>query len=75
MKIDLSHVLPFLDKNQKTNLESNVSKVYETIFNKTGAGTEVGAADADDDKDIRLLAQVGSGLLDIGQQAFVDFGR
>ena len=40
-----------------------------------GTGAEIGAADADDDEDVRLLAQVGSGLLDIGQQALVDFRR
>ena len=40
MKIDLTHVQPFLDENLKSNLETRVSEVYETIFNKTGAGND-----------------------------------
>ena len=40
-----------------------------------GTGTEIGATDADDDEDVRFLAQVGSGLFDVGQHAFLDFRR
>ena len=40
MKIDLTHVQPFLDENLKNDLESKVSAVYETIYNKTGAGND-----------------------------------
>jgi hypothetical protein len=29
-----------LDENLKSNLETRVSEVYETIFNKTGAGND-----------------------------------
>ena len=40
MKIDLSHVQPFLDEKIKNDLETRVSGVYDTIFHKTGAGND-----------------------------------
>ena len=40
MKIDLSHVHTFLDKQIKNELESKVSGVFDTIFHKTGAGND-----------------------------------
>ena len=40
MKIDLSHVHTFLDKQIKNELESKVSGVFDSIFHKTGAGND-----------------------------------
>ena len=59
MKIDLTHVQPFLDKNLKNNLESRVSEVYETIFNKTGAGNDfLGWVNLPSEIDENLLADI-----------------
>ena len=70
MKIDLSHVLPFLDKNQKTNLESNVSKVYETIFNKTGAGNDfLGWVNLPSEIDEGLLADIEKTAADLRKKS------
>ena len=59
MKIDLTHVQPFLDENLKSNLETRVSKVYETIFNKTGAGNDfLGWVNLPSEIDENLLADI-----------------
>ena len=59
MKIDLTHVQPFLDKNLKSNLESRVSEVYETIFNKTGAGNDfLGWVNLPSEIDENLLSDI-----------------
>ena len=59
MKIDLTHVQPFLDENLKSNLETRVSEVYETIFNKTGAGNDfLGWVNLPSEIDENLLADI-----------------
>ena len=59
MKIDLTHVLPFLDEKSKNNLESRVSTVYDTIFNKTGAGNDfLGWVSLPSEIDENLLADI-----------------
>ena len=59
MKIDLTHVQPFLDENLKNNLESRVSEVYETVFNKTGAGNDfLGWVSLPSEIDENLLADI-----------------
>ena len=40
MKIDLTHVQPYLNNDIKSNLESRTSSVYKTIYEKTGAGND-----------------------------------
>ena len=59
MKIDLTHVLPFLDESSKNVLESRVSTVYNTIFNKTGAGNDfLGWVSLPSEIDENLLADI-----------------
>lgn len=38
MKVDLTHINPFLDERLKKSLEARISATYETIYKKTGAG-------------------------------------
>lgn len=40
MKLDLSHVKPFLDNAVISDLESRISTTYKTVFDKTGAGND-----------------------------------
>ena len=70
MKIDLTHVQPFLDKNLKSNLESRVSEVYETIFNKTGAGNDfLGWVNLPSEIDESLLADIEKTAADLRKKS------
>ena len=70
MKIDLSHVQSFLDENQKNSLESRVSKVYETIFNKTGAGNDfLGWVNLPSEIDESLLADIEKTAADLRKKS------
>ena len=70
MKIDLTHVQPFLDKNLKNNLESRVSEVYETIFNKTGAGNDfLGWVNLPSEIDENLLADIEKTAADLRKKS------
>jgi len=70
MKIDLTHVQPFLDKNQKSHLESRVSEVYETIFNKTGAGNDfLGWVNLPSEIDESLLADIEKTAADLRKKS------
>lgn len=40
MKLDLSHIKPFLNEELEKSAENGISKTYETIFNKNGAGND-----------------------------------
>ncbi len=40
MKIDLTHVQPFLDKKVKNDLESRIPEIYKTVYQKIGAGND-----------------------------------
>ena len=40
MKLDLSHINPFLNEEVMKSAECRISKTYETIFGKTGAGND-----------------------------------
>ena len=40
MKIDLTHVNPFLNKDVVNELESRIPATYDTIYQKTGAGND-----------------------------------
>ena len=70
MKIDLAHVQPFLDKKLKSNLESRVSEVYETIFNKTGAGNDfLGWVNLPSEIDESLLADIEKTAADLRKKS------
>ena len=70
MKIDLTHVQPFLDENLKNNLESRVSEVYETIFNKTGAGNDfLGWVNLPSEIDENLLADIEKTATDLRRKS------
>ncbi len=70
MKIDLSHVQSFLDEKQKSNLESRVSEVYETIFNKTGAGNDfLGWVNLPSEIDESLLADIEKTAADLRKKS------
>ena len=70
MKIDLTHVQAFLDKNQKSHLESRVSEVYETIFNKTGAGNDfLGWVNLPSEIDENLLADIEKTAADLRKKS------
>ena len=40
MKLDLSHIKPFLNEELEKSAENGISRTYETIFNKNGAGND-----------------------------------
>lgn len=70
MKFDLSHVQSFLDEKQKSNLESRVSEVYETIFNKTGAGNDfLGWVNLPSEIDESLLADIEKTAADLRKKS------
>ena len=70
MKIDLTHVQPFLDEKLKSNLESCVSKVYETIFNKTGAGNDfLGWVNLPSEIDETLLSDIEKTAADLRKKS------
>ena len=59
MKIDLTHVQPFLDEKIKNDLESRISNVYETVYKKTGAGNDfLGWVSLPSEIDESLLADI-----------------
>jgi len=70
MKIDLTHVQPFLDKNLKSNLEARVPEVYETIFNKTGAGNDfLGWVNLPSEMDENLLSDIEKTAADLRKKS------
>ena len=70
MKIDLSHVQPFLDENIKNELESKVSGVYDTIFHKTGAGNDfLGWVNLPSEIDESLLADIEKTAADLRKKS------
>ena len=40
MKLDLSHIKPFLNENAVNSAEERISDTYKTIYDKTGAGND-----------------------------------
>ena len=70
MKIDLSHVQTFLDKQIKNELESKVSGIYETIFHKTGAGNDfLGWVNLPSEIDENLLADIEKTAADLRKKS------
>ena len=59
MKIDLTHINPFLKKELVNELESRISATYETIYQKTGAGNDfLGWVSLPSEIDENLLADI-----------------
>ena len=59
MKIDLTHVQPYLNNDIKSKLEARISSVYKTIYEKTGAGNDfLGWVSLPSEIDENLLANI-----------------
>ena len=59
MKLDLSHIKPFLDNAQVLDIESRIAEVYSTVFHKTGAGNDfLGWVSLPSEIDESLLADI-----------------
>ena len=59
MKIDLSHLNPFLEKDVINRLEQRISATYQTIYQKTGAGNDfLGWVSLPSETDENLLADI-----------------
>ena len=59
MKIDLTHVQPYLNNDIKSKLETRISSVYKTIYEKTGAGNDfLGWVSLPSEIDENLLADI-----------------
>ena len=70
MKIDLSHVTPFLDKALEKSLESRISVIYETIYKKTGAGNDfLGWVNLPSEIDESLLADIEKTAADLRKKS------
>ena len=70
MKIDLTHVQPFLDEKIKNDLESRISNVYETVYKKTGAGNDfLGWVSLPSEIDESLLADIEKTAADLRKKS------
>ena len=70
MKIDLSHVTPFLDKALEKSLESRIPAIYETIYKKTGAGNDfLGWVNLPSEIDENLLADIEKTAADLRKKS------
>ena len=70
MKIDLTHVFPFLKKDIVEKLELRVSTTYETIYHKTGAGNDfLGWVNLPSETDESLLADIEKTAADLRKKS------
>ena len=70
MRIDLTHVAPFLDKALIQNLEARVPEIYETIYKKTGAGNDfLGWVSLPSEIDENLLADIEKTAADLRKKS------
>ena len=70
MKIDLSHIAPFMDKALEKSLESRIPAIYETIYNKTGAGNDfLGWVNLPSEIDESLLADIEKTAADLRKKS------
>ena len=70
MKIDLSHINPFLDKDIVSALESRIPETYSTIYNKTGAGNDfLGWVSLPSEIDEALLADIEKTAADLRKKS------
>ncbi len=59
MKIDLTHVQPYLNNDLKEKLESRISSVYKMVYEKTGVGNDfLGWVNLPSEIDESLLADI-----------------
>lgn len=59
MKIELSHLEPFLGKDALKNAEKGIANAYQTIYNKTGAGNDfLGWVHLPSETDESLIADI-----------------
>ena len=70
MKIDLSHVQPFLNNDIRKELESRITATYETVFHKTGAGNDfLGWVSLPSEIDEALLADIEKTAADLRRKS------
>ena len=70
MKIDLSHIMPFMDKALENSLESRIPEIYKTIYNKTGAGNDfLGWVNLPSEIDESLLADIEKTAADLRKKS------
>ena len=70
MKIDLTHINPFLEKDIVNELESRVPATYETIYKKTGAGNDfLGWVNLPSEIDENLLADIEKTAADLRKKS------
>ena len=70
MKIDLTHTSPFLDTSLVKALENRIPEVYETIFQKTGAGNDfLGWVNLPSEIDENLLADIEKTAADLRKKS------
>ena len=70
MKIDLTHVNPFLEKGVVNALESRIPTTYSTIYDKTGAGNDfLGWVNLPSEIDESLLADIEKTAADLRKKS------
>ena len=70
MKIDLTHINPFLEKDIVNELESRVPATYETIYKRTGAGNDfLGWVNLPSEIDENLLANIEKTAADLRKKS------
>ena len=70
MKIDLSHINPFLDNAVVKDLESRISATYKTVFDKTGAGNDfLGWVNLPSEIDDSFLADIEKTAADLRKKS------
>ena len=70
MKIDLTHINPFLEKDIVNELESRVPATYETIYKRTGAGNDfLGWVNLPSEIDENLLADIEKTAADLRKKS------
>ena len=70
MKIDLTLVQPYLNNDIKEKLESRISGVYKTIYEKTGAGNDfLGWVSLPSEIDENLLADIEKTAADLRKKS------
>ena len=70
MKIDLTHINPFLEKDIVNELELRVPATYETIYKRTGAGNDfLGWVNLPSEIDENLLADIEKTAADLRKKS------
>ena len=70
MKIDLTHINPFLEASNVKLLESRIPTIYETIYKKTGAGNDfLGWVSLPSEIDENLLTDIEKTAADLRKKS------